>query len=212
MLPSRAPEAGAFSAAVLAGGESRRMGRDKRAVAIDGVPMLRRAVLAVASVAGDVLVACRAESPPSPEILRGLDVRLVHDRLAAAGPLAGLEAALAAARYDLVLVVAADMPWLEPAVLRLLVAEAVARPEAQIVALATDEAPQPLLAVYRRAALPTVTALLDSGVRPMRSLLAAVPVAVVEPARWLPLDPTGQSARNVNEPGDAAAPMMRVGS
>ncbi len=203
------PGAGAgecrVTGAVIAGGRSRRMGTDKRGLPVGGVPMLRRAVSAVAAVSDEMLVACRSETPPDPSILAGLDVRLVFDRPEDAGPLAGVEAALAAARFPLVLVLAGDMPWAEPPVLAALVAEAGRRPEAGCVALSTERGLEPLVAVYRRdVALPAATGLLDAGRFRMHGLLSAIPCAPLDAARWRPLDPEGRSARNVNEAADLA--------
>ncbi len=179
------------------------MGADKRALLVDDVPMLRRAVLAVSALAEDVMVACRPDDLPDPALLDGLDVRLVHDRLADAGPLAGVEAALAAARHSLLIVAAADMPWIEPAVLRLLVETAEARPDAAAVAVETERGPQPLLAVYRVAPARTAAArLLDSGVRAMRSLLDELSLVVVREDVWRAVDPSGRSVLNLNMPAD----------
>lgn len=191
--------------AVIAGGRSRRMGTDKRGLLIDGVPMLRRTVRAVAAVSDEVVLACRPESPPDQELLAGLDVRLAFDRPGDVGPLGGVEAALRAARHPLVLVVAGDMPWVEPAVLAALVAEAWRRPEMGCVALATERGPEPLAAVYRRdVALPAATRLLDAGRLRMHGLPESIPCVDLEPERWRPLDSTGRSARNVNEAADLA--------
>jgi molybdenum cofactor guanylyltransferase len=64
---------------------------------------------------------------------------------------------LAAAEGELVLVAACDMPWLVPEVLRLLLGEAHRHPEVDAVALRTGRGPEPLLCVYRRRVLPTVS-------------------------------------------------------
>ena len=109
-----------IGAIVLAGGRSSRFGRDKLAEPIDGRPLLHHAIAAVQSVAGDVVVVVApGQDPALPE-----GVRLVHDAAAFEGPLAGLAAGLEALDPDIdrVVVVAGDMPTLEPAVLKRLVA------------------------------------------------------------------------------------------
>lgn len=194
------------SGGVIAGGASRRMGTDKRGVPVGGAPMLRRTALAVRRVSDELLVACRRDAPPDPAILAGLEARLVFDRLDDAGPLAGVEAVLAAATGDLVLVVAGDMPWVEPAVLRILVAAARDEASADAAALVTERGREPLLAVYRRRALPVATDLLDRGVRRMHALLEALAVTEVGEERWREADPRGWTPRNVNTSGDLRAP------
>ena len=110
-----------FSAAVIAGGAGRRMGFDKRLLMVDGVPLVVRAVAAVAPLASEVLVAVSRDHPLPGRLLPDPRVRIVVDRVAGGGPLAGIEAALLEAQHDLVLVVAGDLPWLQPKLLRLLV-------------------------------------------------------------------------------------------
>jgi molybdopterin-guanine dinucleotide biosynthesis protein A len=191
--------------AVIAGGESRRMGIDKRSMLVEGVPLLRRVVESVAAVADEVVVACRRGSPPDPALFGPHDVRIAYDRLEDGGPAAGLEAALEAARGELVVIAACDMPWIAPALLQLLLDRARAHPEARVVALRTHRGPEPLLAVYRRQSLPDVTALLDAGTRRMHEVLAALAPLEVGPATWRRSDPSGHSPVNLNAPEDLAA-------
>lgn len=192
--------------AIIAGGTGRRMGVDKRSLLVEGIPLLHRVASVLSAVSDELLVACRRDSPPSPALWRPLGARLVFDRLAEAGPLAGVEAALAASEGELVLVAACDMPWLAPDVLRLLLDEALRHPEADAVALRTGRGPEPLLCVYRRQVLPTVTRLLDGGERRMHALLAAISVREVAPSAWQVADPGGRTAVNLNMPADLTGP------
>src|SRR6187549_1944179 len=120
---------------VLAGGASRRMGTDKRRVPIDGTPMLLRTLDRLAG--SRVLLIIDPRDPPDLR-LRG-DVRVIADTRPGEGPLAALEAGLAAVSDPTVLVVAGDMPWLEPPALRLLVARLADRPEVDVACLADED-------------------------------------------------------------------------
>jgi molybdopterin-guanine dinucleotide biosynthesis protein A len=192
--------------ALLGGGAGRRMGRDKRLIEVDGEPMLRRAARTLAAGTDELLIVVTPARPLAAELVADLGAHIVEDRIKDAGPLAGLEAALAAALHDLVVVAAADMPWIELAVVRHLVERlASADPATDVVAIATEGGPEPLLAAYRRRVLPTVTRLLDAGQLRMTALLDVLTVEVIPPAEWRRLDPSGASVRNVNRPADLAA-------
>src|SRR4029453_15299916 len=93
------------AAAVLAGGASRRMGRDKAPLAVGGVA-LAAGVLAAAARDADPVVLVAPEGHPA----RGLAARVVT--APGEGPLAALAAALAALEADHVLVLAGDHPGL----------------------------------------------------------------------------------------------------
>jgi molybdenum cofactor guanylyltransferase len=95
---------------VLAGGEGRRMGRDKADVRLGGEPLWKRQVrmLRQAGAARVVLVRRRDQAP----IGYG-DVRF--DVFSRAGPLAGLHCALGIGCDPWVAVVAVDMPGIDPA-------------------------------------------------------------------------------------------------
>lgn len=196
------PEA---TGALLAGGAGRRMGGDKRLVEVDGEPMIRRSARALAAGTAELLIVVARGRPLQAEVVADLRTHIVEDRVEDAGPLGGLEAALATAREELVVVAAADMPWLEVAVVRHLVERlAVAGAATDVVAIATDRGPEPLLAAYRRRVLPKVTRLLGAGERRMTALLDALTVETIPEAEWRRLDPSGASVRNVNWPADLA--------
>lgn len=95
---------------VLAGGEGRRMGRDKAKVILDGEPLWRRQVRVLRGAGAEriVLVRRRDQAP-----LGYADCRL--DVFARSGPLAGLHAALGIGGHPWVAVLAVDMPGISPA-------------------------------------------------------------------------------------------------
>lgn len=97
--------------AVLAGGQSTRMGRDKAAVEVEGVSMLNRVAAAIRTVASNIV------------ILGGEYEGFNNwpDQAEGAGPLFGIATALARAEEDRVVLVAVDHPFVRPETLARLV-------------------------------------------------------------------------------------------
>jgi molybdenum cofactor guanylyltransferase len=196
---------GLISAAILAGGQSRRMGTDKALLSLSpGGPAVLQTVLEAArTVSGDVFVV----APTRPAYLE-LGCPLVPERSPGVGPLGGVEAALRAARHDRCLVLACDLPLLAPALLGWLAAcqtdRAAVVPLSREPGAAGATRPQPLVAVYHPSCLPHVTALLDSGERRMSALLDRIEVRYVEPEELEMVDPGLRSFLNLNTPEDLA--------
>lgn len=164
-MPGRPPASIAYDAIVLAGGRSSRMpGIDKIAIVVDGRPLLAHACEAVAGARRLVVVGPDG-LPGTP---RGATV--VREEPPFAGPVAAIGAGLSALEADpadLVVVLAADVPRAAEAVPALLAA-AVGADADGVVARSSDGHRQPLLAVYRSAALRVALAahvpLTDRGV------------------------------------------------
>ena len=194
-------DAGDVAAIVLAGGRSERFGhRDKLRASIDGDTLLERAVAAVAIVADDVVVVL---APTTPETDVPPPARAAHDPTEGEGPLAGVHAGLlAAARSDVAVVVAGDMPDIQPDVLRLML-DAVADPDTELVALHDGEGPRPLpLAVRTRPATDAASALLAAGERRLRALVGALELRVLDEPTWTAIDPARRTLHDVDEPED----------
>lgn len=165
---------GPASAVVLAGGASRRLGRDKARVEIGGRALLAR-VLDAAAPSADELLVVTADREAHARALRDAGwriaddgrLRLLSDRRPGRGPLAGLEAGLAGARHDLCLALACDLPFLPPEVpARLLEALASWRGEAggsgpprAVVPVAEGRRQSLCVAVERRAGAAAVACL-----------------------------------------------------
>lgn len=184
-------ESGRLSGVVLAGGASRRMGRDKALLLIDGEPMVARVARRIATLCDDVVVASG-----DGRRLGQLLWPQVADRHPGAGPLAGIVAGLAAARHPLVAVVAGDMPDASPEVLQLLAERWGGEPA--IVPQFAGRV-EPLHAVYAASSGAAMAARLDAGLRSVQGALAALGAVVVDAAA---LDPTLRFLRNLNDPAD----------
>ncbi len=106
----------AIVGAVLCGGSSRRMGRDKALVEVGSQPMIARAAQALAGALDDVVLASgRGSAYPF------LGLPEVADRFPGAGPLAGIDAALAWAAPRPVFALACDLPFVGEELVRYLV-------------------------------------------------------------------------------------------
>ena len=187
-------------AVILAGGRSSRFGRDKLAEPIDGRPMLEHVIERVRGMAADVIVVAAADATLRPGAV--VDADIVRDERPYDGPLAGLSVGLRAVDpgVEHVIVVGGDMPTLVPAVLRRLI---LALDGHEAAVLADAERPRPLpLAIRRSVGSAAVERLLADGERRLRAILETLDVEVIPPQTWRADDPTGESLRDVDTPGD----------
>jgi molybdenum cofactor guanylyltransferase len=181
------------SAAILSGGDARRFGgRDKGALVIGGRTIRDRQLTMLAAVSDDIMIAGGRVSASY-----AVPVRLVADRRPGRGPLAGLEAVLEAARHELTVVVACDMPCVTAELIARLLELA---PDVDVVVPRTESGYHPLCAVYRRTCLPIVSEQLDADRLAMKDLFPRLRVRVVsEPELAAFGDPQWLLA-NVNTP------------
>ena len=174
---------------VLAGGRSSRMGRDKALLELGGQALLDRAARRVLAAAGQVAVIGSLERHAQ------FGWPVVEDLRPGEGPLAGIEAALASPyAADWNLVVACDMPHLDPTLLERLLAEArLHRPDCVIAQSARG--PEPLCAVYARSFLNVARRQLDAGRRKLLDALEGLQVVHL-------LTNNPAAVTNVNTPAD----------
>jgi molybdopterin-guanine dinucleotide biosynthesis protein A len=181
-------------AAVLLGGASERMGRDKARLPVRGVAGATRLARMLAGLFAEVLLVGGEPPPEAPG-------RRVPDEPGPRCPLRGLVSALAAARAPRVLVVATDLPLLSADLLLALVAW----PAAAAVVPRTPDGPHPLCALYARGeVLPVARAELAAGRLSLGRVLAAVETSWLEGAALRLVDPRGTALFNANHPEDLA--------
>jgi molybdopterin-guanine dinucleotide biosynthesis protein A len=154
---------------VLTGGTSRRMGRDKATLLIDGLPMARR--VADALLGAGCVEVVTIGSPV--EGIGGL-----ADDDPGAGPLGAVVTALRWAGERAVIVAACDLVAPDPAVFADLAAHLAVGVDA--VVPVSGERLQPLAAVYAPSALAPLAAAFDHGERSITAAMTALAVRYVE--------------------------------
>lgn len=140
---------------MLAGGRSTRYGDGDKALAdLAGTPMLRRVADRLTGVTNELVLNCRDDQRAAhAAALDGYPnpVRVAEDPEPDEGPMAGMAAGLAAARGEYALVVACDMPFVDPDVVDVLFERAAGRDAA--VPEMDDGWYQTTQAVYRADAM-----------------------------------------------------------
>jgi molybdopterin-guanine dinucleotide biosynthesis protein A len=172
------------------------MGRSKALLPVEGTTLVEWLAARLAPGFPELLVAAREPSQLPP----GLRRNFVADRRPQAGPLAGVEAGLAAARHSTVVVVACDMPY----VTRALAARLAASAEGHDAAVPRlGDRVQPACAAYRRTALRVITANLDGGRRSASEALRGLDV------NWL-IEDDPMPFVNLNSPDDYRAFLAEI--
>ncbi len=182
--------------AVLAGGLSSRMGRDKARVEWHGEPLVARVARALGACVARVRLVLRpeAESP--------LDLARIDDRRPERAPIVGLEAALGACEASAVLVAACDLPQIEPRLLLALLALCPAEGGPDAIVPSGPRGPEPLLAIYRPRVLPELRARIERGELSLLGLVGSLDTLLVPERDLRIFDPDLASFRNVNRPED----------
>jgi molybdopterin-guanine dinucleotide biosynthesis protein A len=184
-----------LSISIQAGGQSRRMGRDKALMPFLGRPLIQRVLDRLAPVADEIFVTTN-----NPEDYRFLNLPLFTDLKPDRGALGGLYTALSSATCEAVAVVACDMPFASATLIeaadRLLVEE-----EADVVIPDSGGGLEPLHAVYRRdICLPAIEAAIEADKWRLISWFPEVKVRILQPDEIKVYDPSGLAFWNLNTP------------
>jgi len=183
---------------ILAGGGSRRLGRDKASEPVNGRPLLQWVADKLEEVAAEIVVV-KAAGQRLPSIETRRPLKVTEDILPGRGPLAGIHSGLQSASHELSIAAGCDMPLLCVPLLRYLCELA----EGYDVVMPTRGGqPQPLHAVYRRGCVAAIEAELRAGSSRVISFLGAVRVRYVGEEEWARFDGEGLSFFNVNTEED----------
>jgi molybdopterin-guanine dinucleotide biosynthesis protein A len=183
------------SAAIMAGGKSKRMGQDKAWIELDGEPLIKRVADVLDEVADEVLIVAN-----DPKYAR-LGLRVVRDHWPDGGALGGIATGVGAATHDTVLVTACDMPFLSADVWRLLLGHA---GEADVVIPKVGDELETLHAIYAKSCVPHMARAIAENRLRVISFFDAVSVKTIEEPELRAIDPTLRAFTNVNTPEELA--------
>lgn len=175
---------------VLAGGQSRRMQRDKATLEYGGDSQLARAMMLLESRVARAFVSVRPDQMKDPA--RSRFARIADER-EGLGPIAGIVAAQAEHPDAAWLVLACDLPFLDGATLDHLLGARRRDRLATAYRSSHDGLPEPLCAIYEPASGPAILAYLDTGRNCPRKFLLQADVELLD-------QPNPRALDNVNTP------------
>ena len=190
------------AAIVLCGGNSRRMGSDKASLPFGDETLLERVVGRLRSVVDEVVVVARADQEIAGDFV------VARDAVADRGPVAGIAAGLAATSADRAFVTACDAPFLEPALVRLLLDLSAGH---DVAVPFVDGYLMTLAAVYGKSALPVARRLLEAGDLRVRFIIDALSAREVSEDEVRAVDPDLASFVNCNTPKAYREALARLG-
>ena len=186
------------SGIVLAGGLSRRLGRDKAVEPIGGEPLITRCISRLSAVADEIIVVVngieRGEQLPLPS-----SCRVAVDVYADSGSLGGIFSGVSAMMDEWGVVVACDMPFLNIALLRYMLS---LRDGFDAVVPVLDGRPEPTHALYSKACLPHIECRLQAADLKIARFFDDVSVRYVSQKEVDAYDPDHLSFFNVNTQSD----------
>ncbi len=183
---------GAALGALLTGGKSQRMGRDKATLELRGRTLAERCAATLSRVAAEIV---QIGATP----VDGLDVEHLQDLRPDTGPAAGIETALVHARDRAVIALAVDVPLVPARLLRAVLA--MVADGAPIAAPRTAGGWHPLCAAYAAESLTALRPRLDAGAFGLQSMLEEIAVPLEGRALANLGDPE-EMLLNLNRPGD----------
>ena len=186
---------------ILTGGNSSRMGKDKALLPLpdnEGVTFVEQLTTMLTPLCSEVLLVAR-DDVQAANYAHLIGARTLTDRVPGHGPLMGLCSGLSAMHNLHALVVAVDMPFVQPALLSFLLSQPLT---SSLLVPVVNTIPQVLLAIYPRAVLPFIERRLQEGRRDLRSLLEVAPVRYIDETQLRLVDPELRSFINVNTPGE----------
>ena len=189
-------------ALVLAGGESRRMGQDKALLVRDGRSQLAHIVALLESVVDRVFVSTRREQVTEKERKR---FEQIVDRYTDIGPVAGILSAMDEFPGIDWLVVACDLPNIDPTILRFLLDNRSQEQPFTAFRSSHDDLPEPLCAIYGAGSDTIVRQFVNDGIVCPRKILIRSDTKLLEQPDPVALD-------NVNTPDDLDGSVLEAAS
>ncbi len=177
--------------AILAGGESRRMGQNKAFIQVEGIWLFDYVYGTCKELFSEIIIVTN-----QPQQFEDYQAHIVIDAIPGSGSLGGLYTALMQASNYHTFCVACDMPFLKPELISHLIEK---RLNYDIVIPRAKEGPEPLHAIYSKRCIQPIIKMLDKGELKITKLLSSeVRVCYCEEEELKKIDPLLASFTNVN--------------
>ncbi len=177
---------------VLAGGENRRMGKDKAFLRVAGMPMIEHVLRALRKSVERIIIVTN-----SPGAYASYDALVITDACNKRGPLTGIYSGLLHSRDEYNVVVACDMPFLNPRLLSYMTGLA---GEYDAVLPKIGDFTEPLHAVYRRGLLLIMEDHIKKEQQRIQNIFTGLRVRYLTEKEIDRFDPQRRSFINLNTP------------
>ena len=184
--------------AIIAGGQSRRMGRDKAFVELAGKPLIQHVIDNSAELGQSetLLITNR------PADYDHLGLPMHRDALPDKGSLGGIYTALLKSKSEFTLVLACDMPFVNRVLLRFMIA--LINDDIDIVVPRVAGYPQGLHAIYRKTCIAPIRDQLAANRLKIIRFYDQMRVRYIDEPEYAPYDPDGRCFTNLNTPAELA--------
>jgi molybdenum cofactor guanylyltransferase len=196
-----------ISCIILAGGKSIRFGHDKILEKINNISLLDQVISTVQPICRDIIIVTANERAFT-HLANRNNIKIVQDIIPGMGSLGGIYTGLVESKTHQNLVLAADMPFLNGALLRYMINAA----EGYDLTLPhVNNWYEPLHAIYSKNCIAPAKALFDQGKRVIVELFNYVKVRYVEAEEINRYDPEHLSFFNINTPQDMERALKIIG-
>jgi molybdopterin-guanine dinucleotide biosynthesis protein A len=185
-----------LSVVIQAGGQSTRMGADKGLLKLSGKPLVQWIVDQVRDLADEILLISN-----QPDNYLPLGWPVYGDVIPDIGALGGLYTAVSIANYEIVLVLACDMPFINKKILQAMLAYPQSC-QVVIPRLQDPNALEPFRARYHKSCQQPILDAIQTGKRRAISFFPDVQVCYYPWEEIHRLDPHALSFFNINTPDD----------
>ncbi len=184
---------------VLAGGKSVRMGADKSRIDYHGLPQREHAARLLAPYCREVYLSVRPDQTADPNS----SFPIIADTFLGLGPLGAILSAFRERPDAAWLVIACDLPFLNPDTLEFLIGERNPSLMATAFNSPVNHLPEPLIAIWEPRSYPILLQFLAQGYDCPRKALINSPIRLLEA-------PDPQALENVNTPEERGRVLERL--
>ena len=188
---------------ILCGGRSRRMGKDKGSLVLNGKPMILHVLDTIKDIADEIVLVLRDQDQIDKykQFLEEetVPIKIVTDEIKDQGPLVGILTGLSQINSEYAQILPCDSPFISKKFVLKMFKIAEANEFDAIVPIWDDRHIEPLHSIYNKTAVGTIRDLIKNKKRNVKALIEGLNVKYIDAGE---LDETTMSFRNLNSVND----------